>query len=243
MPLILAFPHHRAPVRRLARDRSGVALVEFAMGLPVLLLAACYGIETANYALANLRVSQLALELADNASRVGVSQLTTQQLREVDIADVLQASRLDGARLNATKYGRVTLSSLEADSSGVQRIHWQRCLGLKSGATYTSHYNPAAGAPSTTAGTQPGTAYQGVDAPGGMGPSDAKVIAPPSSGVMFVEINYQYQPLFGSWLLGNRVIHYPASFIVRDRRDFTQIFNPDPQVATADKLTCDRFTS
>lgn len=225
-------------LRRLARDRSGVALIEFAMGLPVLLLTVCYGIEVANYAVANLRVSQLSLELADNASRVGVSQLATQQLREVDIADVIQAVRLDGARLNITKYGRVTLSSLEADANGVQRIHWQRCLGLKSGATYATHY----GTTPTNAGSAAGTAYQGTQVTG-MGPTDAKVTAPPSSGVMFVEINYLYQPLFGNWLLGNRVIHYPSSFIVRDRRDFSQIFNPAPEVAAGDKLTCDRFTA
>jgi len=228
----------RSTLRRLARDRSGVALVEFAMGLPVLLLATCYGIETANYAVTHLRVSQLSLALADNASRVGVSQLASQQLREVDINDVLQASRLSGDRINVTKYGRVTLSSLEADTNGVQRIHWQRCLGLKTGATYISHY----GTTPTNAGSDTGTAYQGTQVTG-MGPTDAKVTAPPLSGVMFVEINYEYQPLFGDWLLGKRVIHYPSSFIVRDRRDFRQIYNPNPSVAAGDKLTCDRFTT
>ena len=60
---------------------------------------------------------------------------------------------------------------------------------------------------------------------------------------MFVEINYQTKPLFGTWLTTPARIHYIASFIVRDRRDFARIFNPDPQVASGSKLTCNRYTT
>ncbi|HEX8553259.1 MAG TPA: TadE/TadG family type IV pilus assembly protein [Sphingomonas sp.] len=235
-------------MRRLVRDIRGVAMLEFAFVAPLVLLTGCFGVEIANYALAQLRVSQIALALADNASRVGISSsLATQQLREVDIADVLQATRTQGQRINITKYGRVTLSSLEADAAGAQRIRWQRCLGLMTGPDYVSHF----GATSPTDGSDTTSAndgYNGLDPAGdsiasnGMGPIGGKVEAPPQSGVMFVEVNYQYRPLFGSWLVGTRRIHYIASFIVRDRRDFAQIFNPNPQVAVGDKLTCNRFT-
>ena len=100
--------------RRLRRDRSGVALMEFALCLPIVLCVGLYGIETANLALINLRVSQIALSLADNASRVGtMSTLNTQQLREVDLNDVLQARALQGTGINLTTNGRIILSSLE----------------------------------------------------------------------------------------------------------------------------------
>jgi len=229
---------------RLGRDARGVAMVEFALALPLVLATTCYGVEIANYALANLRVSQVALALADNASRVGITaSSSSQQLREIDILDVLEAARAQGKQLGVTTNGRITLSSLEPDASNTQRIHWQRCLGLKEGATFKSHY----GDTPITAGSDTGTAYQGDPAPdGGMGPKDKKVVAPPSSGVMFVEVNYQYQPVFGTWMLGDRarVIHYIASFIVRDRRDFSRIWNPSPgDVKTADKLTCNRYTA
>jgi Flp pilus assembly protein TadG len=223
-------------MRRLLRDTRGVAMLEFAFVAPLVLLTGCFGVEIANYALTQLRVSQVALALADNASRVGISSsLATQQLREVDIADVLQATRTQGQRINITKYGRVTLSSLEADGAGTQQIHWQRCLGLKSGPGFDSSY----GAASATAGATP---TDGTPIPGGMGPTNSKVIAPNQSGVMFVEVNYEYRPLFGSWLVGTRRIHYIASFIVRDRREFTQIFNPNPAVQPADRMTCNRYT-
>lgn len=230
-----------ALIRRLRHDRRGLAMIEFALALPLLLLTTCFGVEIANYALTNLRVSQIALALADNAARVGAaSNLATQQLREVDLNDVLQATRLQGQQLGLTQNGRITLSSLEADASETQRIHWQRCLGLKRGAGYESSYGTAP----VTAGTQSGTAYQGTAVPGGMGDAGAKVTAPASSGVMFVEVNYLYKPIFGDWLLGGRerVIHYIASYIVRDRRDFAQIFNINPEVSSANKMTCNRFT-
>lgn len=204
--------------RRFAADTSGLALLEFALALPLVLMVGGYGIEVSNLALANLRVSQYALELADNASRVGVdSGLSTVQLREVDINDVLQGARLEGAPLGLTSHGRVILSSLEGQADGTQLLHWQRCIGAMSGADYDSHYG--------TAGSgSGGTVVTGMGSPGD------QVTAPVGSGVMFVEVNYQYQPLFGSMFMDKRVIHYTASFIVRDKRDFSQVYNPSPAV-------------
>lgn len=156
--------------------------MEFALGLPLVLSLGLYGVETANLALANLRVSQIALNLADNASRVGIaSTLNTAQIREVDMNDVLQAARIQGGRINLSKYGRVIVSSLE-NPSGTQRIHWQRCFGLMKGTDYDSSY----GTTKVTDGTDNTTATQGTDVSTGKGPdagmgdSGAKVTAPPN---------------------------------------------------------------
>jgi Flp pilus assembly protein TadG len=43
---------------RLSRDRSGLALLEFALSMPIVLALGLYGVETANLALANLRISR-----------------------------------------------------------------------------------------------------------------------------------------------------------------------------------------
>ncbi len=53
-----------------------------------------------------------------------------------------------------------------------------------------------------------------------MGPTGAKVSAPPNSGVMFVEINYEYKPVVSArWLPnGSTRLTYTAAYIVRDRR-------------------------
>lgn len=217
-------------------------MLEFALALPIVLGIGAYGLEVSNLALLNLRISQIALTLADNASRVGTySSLSTQQMREVDVNDVLQAARYQGASINLSTNGRIILSSLENvqqsyDTAAVQRIHWQRCLGLKSGTGYDSSY----GTTTTTDGTDTTSGNDGTLATSGMGDAGAMVNAPSGYGVMFVEINYLTKPLFGTWLTAPARLHYIASFIVRDRRDYAQIYNPSP---AATRLTCNLYTS
>jgi hypothetical protein len=227
----------------LLRDnRSGIALIEFAYGLPAVLGIGTYGLEVANLAQTHLRVSQVALALADNASRVGVtSALNVQQIREVDVNDVLQAARLQSANYELIANGRITLSSLEQNAAGGQWIHWQRCLGARGGNGWDSSYG--------TEGTgKTGTSFVG------MGKAGEEVQAPPNSAVMFVEVNYEYKPLIWERLVGKPRIHYTASYVVRDRRDLDQaepyaaaasggyskggVYNPNPK-ATVN--SCDKY--
>ena len=237
-----------ATTGRLARDRGGLAMLEFAFTLPLVMAAGLYGAETANLALVNLRISQVALSLADNASRVGVTPLSTEQLREIDINDVLQAARYQGAALNITTNGRIVVSSLENvqqsyDSAPVQRIHWQRCLGMKGSVGADAAYNSSYGTTTPTAGTDNTQANAGTVQPNGMGDANAMIMAPSGSGVIFVEVNYNYKPLISNYLVGSASrIHYTASFIVRDNRDFSQIYNPVVTPATQ-RSTCDQYTT
>lgn len=254
-------------IRRLRHDRSGLAMIEFAFTLPLLLAAGLYGAEIANLALVNMKISQIALNLADNASRVGVTPLSTEQLREVDMNDVLQAARYQGKSLNLTTNGRIIVSSLENvqqsyDATPVQRIHWQRCIGLKGSATADAKYNssygvsatvpaatylptatydPNAGVNTNPSGTDNSSSHPGSLAPNGMGDPGATVSAPSGSAVMFVEVNYNYKPLISNYLIGNTSrLHYIASFIVRDNRDFSEIYNPSPSTT---RSTCDKYTT
>lgn len=231
-----------ALLRRLAPASSGVAMLEFALALPVVLVLGCYGVETANLAIANLRVSQLASNLADNGSRLGLmsSSSSVVQLREIDINNALQATRLQGDAIDIGTNGRVILSSLEYvqqsyDTAPVMRIHWQRCFGMKSGTGYDSSY----GTTGVSAGTDATKANAGTTV-AGMGDPGAVVTAPSGSALIFVEVNYSYQPLFGSTFMSPSRLHYVASFIVRDRRDFAQLYNPSP---AATRSTCDKYTT
>jgi hypothetical protein len=148
---------------------------------------------------------------------------------------------LYGAGAKLTTYGRVTISSLENvqqsyDTGPVQRIHWQRCIGQKATATYQSTY----GTTTSSAGSTATVANAGTATPTGMGDTGSKVNAPSGGGVIFVEINYEYQPVFGSLFVSKSRLHYVASFMVRDRRDFSQIYNPAP---TATASTCNLYTT
>lgn len=226
----------RRRLAELARANSGVAFIEFAYGLPAVMGLSMYGIEIGSYAQAHLRVSQIALALADNASRAGLDNRNTnlQELREVDLSDVLEAVRIQGRRLSLLENGRVTLSSLEQNASGGQWVKWQRCLGRRNGPGWDSSYG------------REGDGATGTGFPG-MGPTGSEVTAPPNSAVMFVEVNYQYQPVVGRWLIGDRKISYTAAFVVRDRRDLnanggTGVLDPAPAVGSA-RLSCDKYTT
>ena len=213
--------------RRLRSDVSGMAMIEFAYAMPLLLVLGGYGVEMSNVATVNQKISQAALALADNMSRVGAeSALSVVQIRESDVNDSFIGLKRQTGTLDLTTNGRVILSSLEQNASGGQWIHWQRCIGTKNEA---SAY-----------GTQ-GTGVTGTSFLG-MGSATARVTAPPGAAVMFVEIVYDYRALFGTMFFPQRTIRYEASFVVRDDRDMSGngIFNPNP---TATSSTCGTFTA
>lgn len=201
-------------LHRLLRNPSGVAMTEFALGAPVLMLAGVYGVEQANFVLVNMKIGQLAVHVADNASRIGdTSQLKNRKIYESDINDVIVGAQIQaGTAVNIYKYGRVFISSLEVDpTTGNQYIHWQRCRGAKPvNSNYGSEGDGKAGT---------------LD---GMGPAGAEVTAEPGDAVIFVEINYTYQPLITGSIVANKEIRSIAAFTVRDSRDLTQIYQRDP---------------
>jgi hypothetical protein len=219
----------RSRLGRLLRERRGVAMLEFALALPVVLPIGLYAVELCNFGITQLRLSQTTLALADNISRVGVdTTIATQQLREADIGEVIEGLRQQAKNLSLTTNGRITISSLET-KNGSQWIHWQRCVGMKSGVGYDSSYGRAGD------GGTSGSSFTG------MGIGGTKVIAPPNAAVIFVEINYDYQPLISRYFMGERRLHQTASFVVRDNRELaTGITNPSPSVGQP--LTCDRYS-
>lgn len=197
-------------LRRLVASVSGVAMTEFALGAPFLLTAGLWGAEEANYALVNMKISQLAEHLADNGSRIGdTSTLQNRRIYESDINDLIYGAQIQGGHgIELYDNGRVILSSLEVNSAGNQYIHWQRCRGAK----------------------QVGSSYglAGDVLPRGMGPTGAKVMANDGDGVIFVEINYTYRPLISARFLGDLTIRSTAAFTVRDNRDLSQIYQRNP---------------
>ena len=193
-----------ATLRALARDRRGMAVIEFALVLPVMLALIFYGLEIANYALARQRVSQLALQVADNASRIGVQEvLRNRPITEQQINDLFTGGALQGGSLDVASKGRIILSGLTVNSSGGQWIQWQRCFGSMA---FASNYG--------TEGTGAnGSAFKG------MGPSTAKVTASATGPVVFAELAVAYTPIISTTWAPATTISEIASFAVRDDRD------------------------
>lgn len=211
--------------KRLRDNASGIAMTEFALALPIFLALAMTGTEVANFALANLRASQIALSVADNAGRVRKS------IDERDIDEVMIGARLAGEPIEFGQRGRIILSSLEPNgqtgTNEGQMIRWQRCFGQK--AVTSTYGNEGDGATNATLAN-------------GMGPTGRKIAAMNGSAVMFVELVYDYEPVVTDRILGaNRIIRYTAAYTVRERASHT--LTNLSGMTNAQRRICSNFTA
>lgn len=194
---------------RLVRDQRATVMVEMAFCIPLLVLAGFGGLEMANLTLANTRISQIGLGVADNASRIAVgSNLSLPRIREIDVNEVFTGAEKQANGMDLKARGRIILSSLERNDDDGQWIHWQRCYGDL----------PVQSSFGKEGDGKTGTAFKGMGAPG------SEITAPLGSAVMFVEIVYTYKPLaYGNWL-GARTIRSTAAFNIREGRDLDQLY-------------------
>jgi Flp pilus assembly protein TadG len=208
--------------RRLARDNSAVAFVEFALSAPVVLTMGLLGTETAYFVIAHMQVSQLAMQVADNVSRVGEQDvLTARRVFDSDINESFVGAEKLGANLGIFDRGRVIVSSLQRNGQGGQWIAWQRCRGAKN---HTSSF----GLQGTGA---TGTSFAGMGRPGNL------ITASPGTAVIFVEVAYDYRSLTPFQAYNGNVITYTAAFNIRDSRDLTQLYDDGPTA------TCNVFSA
>ncbi len=218
--------------KRLRTETSGLALVEFAVSLPFFLSLTIGGVEVANYAAVTMQVNQIALHTADNAARMGGnSPLAAKQITEININDVFIGAKHEGRgvvldgfhpyfdsaanKIIARGNARIFMSSLEPvanpNPTNKFKIAWQRCSGP--GTHFTSSYG--------TVATSTNIA--------GIGPAGRQVIAPDGGAVMFVEVRYHYRPMLLSSFssMTESDMSAIASMVVRENRDFTQIYNTE----------------
>lgn len=205
-------------IRRVRGCESGLAMLEFALSLPVLTTLALVGLETANLAIAHLRVSNIAMIASDNASRVRDS------IDEGDVIELLTGAKMSGDTIRFRQNGRIILSSVEPNTAGPngtstgQWIRWQRCDGAK--VVASSYGSQGTGQSSAT--------LQAV------GPAGNQIAATAGTAIMLVEVVYDYQPLVSSAIYGARTIRYESAFNVRQRTNqvITNVNNVTPRNCT-----------
>lgn len=227
-----AFTSLRAGVSKILSNETGNIITEFAFAAPILLVLTVGGMELAHFAITKMRIQQLALQVADNASRIGEgSLLAALRINEANINDVFAGAEAQADDLKIYKTyaevignssttkgkGRIIISSLEPTATPNRyKIGWQRCKGNLT--TYTPQYG--------THGQASGINMVG------MGPTGRQVIAPSGSAVIFVEIRYRYEPLFNigfnQQIFGNTMSYQDidaiSAMMVRDDRDTTQVY-------------------
>lgn len=191
---------------KLGGDTSGLALVEFGFAAPLVLGMGMMGTDTALLVITHMQVSQIAMQVADNASRVGdASGLASRRVFEYHVADTFVGAEHLGANIGIFERGRVIISSLQRNSRGGQWIAWQRCRGEK---VVASRYG--------VQGTgRNDTSFAGMGEPGRI------ITAPDNTAVMFVEVTYDFDSVTPLNLFDNQTIFYTAAFNVRDNRDLT----------------------
>lgn len=220
--------HSRGILQRLRNNQSGTVLIEFAFAMPIFMGLGMYGSETSMVAITNTRISQAALNLADNASRLGQTDtgVITPTITESDIINVLKGTEIQSKGLKLFENGRVIISSLEVTSSGQQFIRWRRCKGMRD---IDSNYDDDKNNDNIT-----DPAFIG------MGQEDEEAKAVGNSAVMFVEVEYVYQPLFGNLFMQKPILRQEAAFNIRDQRNLPAgLFNdlrPVSDAATCNKL-------
>jgi Flp pilus assembly protein TadG len=199
--------------RALEDDCSGLALIEFAFSAPLVLGMGMMGTETASLVIAHLQVSQIAMQVADNTSRVGETDVLTQKkVYERDISEALIGAEKLGGNLGIFTQGRVIVSSLQQNAQSGQWIAWQRCRGAK---VYNSSYG-VQGAGAT------GTSFPGMGTPG------RYITASSGTAVMFVEVSYVFDAPTPLSLFDGTEINYTAAFNIRDSRDLSQLYAGGP---------------
>jgi Flp pilus assembly protein TadG len=210
----------RTLAAELRRSTSGLALIEFGMSLPVLLALGLYGLETANLALAHLKVSNIAMIAADGAGRVRDS------IDETDIEELFIGAKKSGEAMDFAANGRIIVSDLEQTSDGkFQWIRWQRCTGTKKADSSWGTPLDKTGA-AITNGTEayktdgslssnPSSELKSTLL--GMGPATNRIASQPGTSVLVAEVVYDYQPLISNSLLGAKTIRYTSAFNVRQR--------------------------
>lgn len=207
--------------RRIWNDRRGVSITELALALPILLTLGLYGTELAYMAMVKMRVAQIATSVADNASRLGQTDNSsvTPTVTESEIDSVMSGALTQGSTFNFGANGRIILSSLEINpATNGQWIHWQRCRGS---LVRSSAY---------------GTTKTAVT---GMGKTGHLIKASTNSAVMYVEVYYAYQPLFGTMFAKNNTVFYQeAAYQIRDDRSLNPSGSNDGVTGSNGQSAC-----
>jgi hypothetical protein len=207
----------RCLFRRLRTDTGGLAFIEFAFAAPIFIVLVLAGLEVSNLAIAHLRVSQMAMAVADNAGRV------TSGIDEANVHEVFAGAEVVGGALDFEANGRIVLSSLEpnrrnGNNSG-QTIGWQRCWG-------ELDVDPAYG--------EEGDGSNDNSLRTGLGRADNRIAAGANTAVMFVEATYVYQPLVATGYFDPPTLRYESAFNVRGRQN-----NAISNTQDLDVMDCD----
>jgi hypothetical protein len=212
------FVSARALLRRLARERRAVAMLELALVMPLFLGFVLTGLEFGNWVMANNRAQRLASMTADLVAQSGVGSIGAS---EKQIYDLFSAIDITAQPYDLRNYGRVVISSVkgtDVDNDGVieKRFLWQRFDG-----NYVAAVPLLGCAQSNALATLPATR-----------------VLPLDEILFHVQVTYDYQPLISrrpfGWINLGTAITRTATYRARS----TQFQAPSPVAQFPAKSKC-----
>lgn len=188
-------------LRELARDTSGVTVVEFGLMLPILVFIGAGGLELINFVLANQKIERIASITADNVAR---NQLAPSERSFVDTFSGVEEI---AAPFTFNADGRIIMTGVigvSVNGSIVGKVVWQRCSGGLAGI-------------GSTVGTQPANPALWADGPNATLPNNITLLQ--NQLVVISEVAYRYRPLISLAQLraptGGDIIRQRSMFVSR----------------------------
>ncbi|USG62937.1 pilus assembly protein [Sneathiella marina] len=114
------------------RNRRGVAMVEFAMLLPLLMLLAAGSFEVARYALIMQKLDRIVATLSDLVARSGNETMT-----ETEVSNIMDSAFYMAQPFDITGDAMMILTSVEGRAGQAPQILSQRSSGTVAGAAST----------------------------------------------------------------------------------------------------------
>lgn len=105
-------------LRRFRRDSRGIAMIEFAFALPILITMTFGTVELSRYVLLHQKLDRIAMSIADLTAQ-------SEELAETDVANIFAAISHIGQPFDVTDSGLVILTSVSRSGNEIA-VDWQR---------------------------------------------------------------------------------------------------------------------
>lgn len=205
-------------LKRLLANAAGMAMTEFALMSPILIVGGVTGLEYINFVLSRQKVERLAATTADLFARNQIPPTESQVL------DIFKAVNLVGSPFDLKQHGRVIVTGVigtkdfsENPPVVENRVVWQRCSGELDGRS-SAHGSEW----TTTSNYADGPA---VDLPN-------NIVLAQTDMAIVAEVFYEYKPLINASLvsgLGSNPVFKETSVYRTRGKAFTNI-TPLPNV-------------
>ncbi|WP_293948314.1 TadE/TadG family type IV pilus assembly protein [Sneathiella sp.] len=180
---------------RFRRNRQGVAMAEFALFLPVLVLLAAGSFEVARYALMTQKLDRIAATLSDLIARSG-----TENISETEISNIIDSAIFMAQPFDIAGENMIILTSVQGRAGEAPEILSQRVAGSVDGAS--SRIGDTVGGDATLPSVFP-------DAGSGETLSDGETL-------IVAEVYYNFRPyllgdigFFGDMMISSRAFFRP----------------------------------